>query len=152
MTIEAPVTSPAGPEPAPPPAPPSRALEVTVRTAGTVVAVLAAIFSGLLELFLTPLRFGGVPVGAVSIVAAAAANLAIAWFASAAVGRRWALGPPWAVWTLIMFFAAGTRTTEGDYLLSADNWVALVMILVGSLTFAGCMYRQILKGPPVTKQ
>jgi hypothetical protein len=148
MTLEAP------PVPAPadelPPAPPSRALELTVRSAGVAISVLAAVLTALLELFLSPLRVGGVPIG-VAVPAVVLANLAISWFAVTTVGRRWALAPPWAVWTLIMFFAAGTRTTEGDYLISGNDWVALVTILVGSLTFAIYTYKLILRRPPVTK-
>jgi hypothetical protein len=148
MTLEAPsVRSPADELP---PAPPSRALELVVRTAGLVIAVLATVLTAALEIFLTPLRLGGVPVG-IAIVVAVAANLAICWFAVTTVGRRWAVAPPWAVWTLIMFFAAGLRTTEGDYLISGEDWVALVMILVGSLAFAGYTYRMILRRPAVTK-
>jgi len=143
---------PAGAETQPPEPrkPPSRALDRTIRITGLVVAVLAAIFSGLLELFFTSLRFGGVPVG-VSIPMAVVANVAVAWFAVTTTGRRWALAPPWAVWTLMMLFAAGVRTTEGDYLISGDNWVALIMILVGSLTFAAYSYRMILRRVSVTK-
>jgi hypothetical protein len=150
MTLdEAPsLSSPADPSP---PAPPSRALELTVRTAGLVIAVVATVLTAALEIFLSPLRLGGVPIG-VAVLVAVAANLALCWFAVTTVGRRWALAVPWAVWTLIMFFAAGTRTTEGDYLISGDDWVALVMILVGSLTFAVYTYRMILRRPPVTKQ
>ncbi len=149
MTLEAPsATAPADELP---PAPPSRELELTLRIAGVVIAVLATVLTAFLELFLSPLRLGGVPTG-VAVPAVVLANLAICWFAVTTVGRRWALAPPWAVWTLIMFFAAGTRTTEGDYLISGDDWVALVMILVGSLTFAGYTYKLILRGPPVTKQ
>ena len=146
MTLEAPeVSHPA--EPAPP-AQPSRSLELVVRIAGLLVAVLATICTAVLEIFLAPLRVGGVPVG-VAIVAAVVANLAICWFAVSTVGRGWAVAPPWAVWTVIMFFAAGVRSTEGDYLISGDNWVALVMILTGSLTFAVWTYRMILRRPPV---
>jgi len=148
MTLEAPVVPPA--DPVPPPEP-SRALDLVIKAAGVVVSVLAAICSALLELFLTPLRLGGVPVG-VAIVAAVVGNLAISWFAVTTVGRVWALGPPWVIWTLIMFFAAGVRTAEGDYLLGGDNWVALVTILVGSLTFAVFTYRMILRKPPSTEQ
>jgi hypothetical protein len=149
MTIEAPaVSTPAEPLPA---APPSPALELLVRGAGLLIAVLAVVLTALLELFLTPLRLDGVPIG-VAVPVAVVANVAICWFAVTTVGRRWALAPPWAIWTLIMFFAAGTRTTEGDYLISGSDWVALVMILVGSLTFAIYTYRMILKRPPVTKQ
>jgi hypothetical protein len=149
MTLEAPpVASPTDPEP---PGPPSRALRVAIRSAGVVFSVLAAVLTAVLEIFLSPLRLGGVPIG-VAVVLAVVANWAILWFAEATVGRRWAVAPPWAVWTLIMFFAAGTRTTEGDYLISGDDWVALVMILLGSLTFAFYTYRMILRRPPVTKR
>ena len=149
MTLEAPSVSSAADEL--PPTPPSRALELTVRSAGLLISVLAVVVTALLELFLSPLRLGGVPIG-VAVPAAVVGNLAISWFAVTTVGRRWALGPPWAVWTLIMFAATGLRSPEGDYLISGDNWVALVMILVGSLTFAVYMYKMILKSAPVTKQ
>ena len=149
MTLEAPPVS--APVEESPPGPPSRALELVVRGAGVFIAVLAAVLTAALEIFLSPLRIGGVPVG-VAVLVAVAANVAISWFAVATVGRRWALAPPWAVWTLIMFFAAGLRTAEGDYLISGEDWVALVTILVGSLTFAGYTYRMILKSPPVTKR
>jgi hypothetical protein len=140
--------------PAAPPAPErkreSRALDRTIRIAGVVVAVLAAILSGVLELFYTTVRVAGVPIG-VSILMAVAGNVAIAWFAVTTAARRWALGPPWVVWTVMMLFASGFRTREGDYLVSGDDWVALVMILAGSLAFAGYAYRMILRRPPVTK-
>ena len=146
MTLEAPAPAP----PAEDPAPQRTGLDRLIKIAGVVVAVLATILSAMLELFMTPLRIGGVPIG-VAVVLAVAANYAISWFAVTTVGRRWALGPPWALWTAIMFFAAGTRTAEGDYLLSGDDWIALVMILAGSLTFAVFTYRAILRGPTVTK-
>jgi hypothetical protein len=126
-------------------------LELVIRSAGLVVALLAAVVTAFLELFLAPLRLGGVLI-AVAVPTVVVANLAISWFAVTTAGRRWALGSPWALWTLIMFFAAGLRTTEGDYLISGNDWVALVTILVGSLTFAGYTYRMILKSPPVTKR
>ena len=147
MSVEAAVETPLPSEP-----PRERpGLEKLIKVGAVTVSVLATIFSAMLELFLTPLRIGGVPIG-VAVLAAVVANLALCWFVMSTVGQRWALAPPWAVWTLIMFYAAGVRTTEGDYLLSGDNWVALVMILVGSLTFAVYTYRAILKGPAVTKQ
>jgi hypothetical protein len=149
MTLEAPSVSPTADPP--PPAPPGRALELTFRVAGVLIAVLATVLTAALEIFLSPLRLGGVPIG-VAVPAAVLANVALCWFAVTTVGRRWALAVPWALWTLIMFFAAGMRTTEGDYLISGEDWVALVMILVGSLTFAVYTYRLILKRPPVTKQ
>jgi hypothetical protein len=129
----------------------SRALDTLIKVAGVVIAIVAAVLSGFLEIFLAPLRAGGVPL-CVAILMAAVANYAIAWFAHTTVGRRWAVAPPWVIWTLLMLFAAGVRTTEGDYLIAGDNYVALVMILVGSLTFAVYAYRMILKPVAITKQ
>ena len=147
-----------------PEAPPARsAWEPIVVAGGLVVAILAAFFSGVLELFLTPLRWGDLttiwrgdaigsghgPLLGLSIVLAAVGNYAIAWFAvSTTGGRRWALGPPWALWTLLMLLAAGVRTHEGDYLLAGNDWIGLAMILVGSLTFAVYSYRMILQRLP----
>jgi hypothetical protein len=142
------VSDPEAPAPSPPRERPS--LDRAIRIAGLVIAVLAAILSGLLELFFTTLRVDGFPIGA-SILMAVVGNAAIAWFAVTTTGRRWALGPPWALWTLMMLFAAGVRTDEGDYLLGGNDYVALVMILAGSLTFAVYSYRTILKGPPAAK-
>lgn len=133
-----------------------------IRAGGVVVAVLATLVTAFLELELTTLRSGGVAnlvtggspwtgggfLVPIAIPVAIGVNLAIAWFAVTTTGRRWALGPPWALWTLIMLAAAGTRTAEGDYLLSDTNWVALVMILTGSLTYAVFSYRMILKPVP----
>ena len=150
-------------EEAQPEAPPARsAWEPIVVAGGLVVAILAAFFSGVLELFLTPLRWGDLttiwrgdaigsgsgPLLGLSILLAAVLNYAIAWFALSTTGRRWAMGPPWALWTLMMLFAAGVRTDEGDYLLGGTNWVALVMILVGSLSYAIYSYRMILRRIP----
>jgi hypothetical protein len=125
----------------------SRALDFVLRVAGVVISLLATILTAMLELFLTPLRLGGVPVG-VSIVLAAVANPAIAWFAVTTTERRWALAPPWALWTVLMLAASGVRTNEGDYLIAGDDWVALVTILVGSLAFALYAYRMILGRRP----
>jgi hypothetical protein len=116
---------------------------MAVRAGGLLVVVPATVVTAVAEFFLTPLRIGGVPTG-VAIPFAAAANWALSWFALHTTGRRWAMGVPWALWTLIMLFAAGVRKDEGDYLLGGNDWVALVMILVGSLSFAVHAYRVIL--------
>ena len=123
----------------------SKVFDPLLRIAGGVLAVLATVLSAVLELFLAPLRLGGILVG-VAVVLAVVANAAIGWFAVYTVGRRWALAPVWGLWTVLMFFGVGMRTDEGDYLVSADNWVGLVTVLAGSLTFASYGYRLILRG------
>ena len=125
---------------------PDPRLGPVLAVAGLVVAILATVVTAAAELYLTPLRIGGVPIG-VGVVFAAVANWGLGWFAVTTTGRRGALAAPWALWTLIMLFAAGVRTREGDYLLSGNDWIALVMILIGSLSFAVYAYRLILTRP-----
>jgi hypothetical protein len=126
-----------------------RPLDLIIRVAGWIISIVAVILTGVLELFCTPVRAFGVPIG-VSILMALVANPAIAWFAVTTTGRRSALAPPWIIWTIMMLFATGYRTAEGDYLVAGNDWVALVMILVGSLAFAVYSYRMILtRRPPI---
>jgi hypothetical protein len=128
-----------------PPRPGSRGmLDALIRLGGLAVALAATVVTAVLELYLTPLRLAGVPVPA-AVVAAIAANVAIAWFAVETTGRRWALAPPWALWTVLMLLATGVRTREGDQLVAGDDWMALVMILLGSLAFGVYGYRLVLR-------
>ena len=145
MTISDTQAAPPAPDAAAPAD--DRTLDLIIRVAGWVLSVVAVILSGLLELFFTPLRVFGVPVGA-SILLALVANPAIAWFAVTTTRRRSAVAPPWIIWTIMMLVATGYRTPEGDYLVSGDDWVALVMVLVGSLAFAVYSYRMILRSRP----
>ena len=117
-----------------------------IRALGILVSVLATVVTAVTELYLTPLRLGGVPIW-VAVIFAAVANWGLAWFAVRSTGRRWPAGVPWALWTVIMLWAAGAKTAEGDYLISGTDWVALVMILVGSLSFAVYAYRLIMRRP-----
>jgi hypothetical protein len=127
----------------------SRVAEPAMWVAGVLIVLVATVVTAVAELYLTPVRVAGVPVG-VAVPFAAAANWALAWFAVTTTGRRWTLGLPWVLWTMLMLFAAGARTREGDYLLGGSDWVALVMILAGSLTFAVYAYRAILRRPVVS--
>jgi hypothetical protein len=146
LTLEAPVEAPApdGPAPARP------VLDALIAAGGLLVAIAATLVTAVLELFTTTLRVGGVPIGA-TVLIAAAANWAIGWFAIHTVKRTWAILPPWGLWTVTMFFAATWRTTEGDYLVAGDDWVALVSILSGSAAFLAYAYRAILRSSTVTK-
>ncbi|WP_306204229.1 hypothetical protein [Actinoplanes sp. RD1] len=138
----------AAPEQVPPR--PRPGLERLVRVAGVIVSLAAAACSAVLEIFLTPLRVGGVLTG-VAVLAAVVVNWALCWFALTTTGRRWSVAPPWALWTLIMFLAVGTGRPEGDRLVAGNDWIALITVLAGSLSFAVYTYRLILKGPTVTK-
>ncbi|GAA1588748.1 hypothetical protein [Actinoplanes couchii] len=136
-----------------------------ISIAGLVVTVVATLLTAFLELSLSSLRTGAVGAvldgdspysGAgsavpVAVLVAIGANLALGWFVVTTTGRRAALGLPWALWTLVMLMAAGSRTPEGDFLLSEENWVSVVTILAGSLTFAVHAYKLILRPPTVSR-
>ncbi|MFG3418411.1 hypothetical protein ACIBTZ_07935 [Micromonospora sp. NPDC049460] len=138
------------PEESAPPPPPGRSrllLDLALRVAGGLVAVLGGVLTGVLELLLATLRVGGQLIG-LSVVLAVAANIALSWFAHEAVGRRWAVALPALPWFVLMAVAA-VRTTEGDLLVAGDNWVGLAMIVAGAMTFAVMGFRQVLAPPPV---
>ncbi|KOX04129.1 hypothetical protein ADK66_27620 [Micromonospora sp. NRRL B-16802] len=121
-------------------------LDLGLRLTGGIVAVVAGVVTGVLELLLATFRIGGQLVG-VSVVLAIGANIALSWFAHEAVGRRWAVALPAVPWFALMAVAA-VRTSEGDLLLAGDNWVGLAMIVAGAMTFAVMGFRQILAPPP----
>ena len=125
-----------------------RRLDAGLRLAGGLISVVAAVVTGLLEIGLSSLRVGGTLIG-VSVPVAVAANLALAWFAHRTVGAKWAVALPWVAWTALMFLAAGFRTTEGDHLFYGENWVALPLVLFGSVAFGGYLYRLILSSTPL---
>ncbi|WP_319459439.1 hypothetical protein [Micromonospora sp. RTP1Z1] len=136
-------------EPAAPPARPQPALDLALRVAGGLIAVLAGLLSAVLELLLATVRVGGQLVG-VSVLVAIGAGIALSWFAHETVGTRWAVVLPALPWFALMAVAS-VRTTEGDLLVSGDNWVGLVMIVAGAMTFAVMGFRQIL-APPSRQQ
>lgn len=148
MTLPVASMSTAPQETVPPPSGPSRRLlDLALRIAGGLVAVLAGTLTAVLELLLATLRVGGHLIG-VSVLVAIAANIALSWFAHEAVGRRWAVVLPATPWFVLMSVAA-VRTAEGDLLVTGDNWVGLAMIVAGAMTFAVMGFRQILAPPPV---
>ncbi|WP_204033638.1 hypothetical protein [Micromonospora qiuiae] len=122
-----------------------RWVDLGLRTAGGLVAVVAAAVTAVLELLLAPLRIGGYLTG-VAVLVAVVANIALSWFAVEAVGRRWAVALPALPWVVIMVVAAD-RTAEGDVLL-VGNWVGLTLVVAGAMTFAVVAFRSIVAPPP----
>ena len=142
------MTSEYAPPPVTPDRSPSRAADLALRTTGGVVAVVAALVTGVLELLLAYLRIGGVLIG-VAVPLTLVANYLLARFAVAAVGRRWAIALPALTWFLLMVVAA-SPTEEGDLLLTG-SWVGLLMLIGGSVTFAVVAFRMIMQGPRVPR-
>ncbi|MFU8871944.1 hypothetical protein [Micromonospora sp. SL4-19] len=149
------------PPPAAPPAPSGRA-DVALRVAGGVVAFWAGALAALLDLIFATwawevvkgLHGGpakavvGIVLGVGGIAAVVVLTVLLSWFARTAVGTRWAgalAALPWVV----VAFAGGVRTTEGDLALSGDNVIGLGMIMAGAITFAVMGFRQIVVPPAV---
>ncbi|MDG4793858.1 hypothetical protein [Micromonospora sp. WMMD1082] len=122
-----------------------RPVDIGLRAAGGAVAVVAAVATAVLELLLAPLRIGGHLVG-VAVLVAVVANIALSWFVVETVGRRWAVALPALPWVVIMV-AAADRTSEGDVLL-VGNWVGLILVVAGAMTFAVMAFRSILAPAP----
>jgi hypothetical protein len=121
--------------------------DLLLRVAGLVVAVLAAAVSALIEVFMVPLRVGGVLIG-LSLVLAVVGNVTLVWFTYRVTGWPWAVALPALAWFAV-FLPASDRTTEGDLLLTGDNWVGITTILCGSIAFAiGAGRLILLRRPP----
>ena len=120
---------------------------------GLVLAVLLAVALAVLEAFLAPLRvsdlgFSGPGEGNVRIplalVLALVTNPLLGWFAFTTTGRRFAALLPAGAWCVVWILAAG-RTTEGDLLITNDNWVGLLTLFTGPIAFAIGIYVTVLR-------
>ncbi|MEV8513956.1 hypothetical protein [Dactylosporangium sp. NPDC051484] len=113
-------------------------LDVVITVAGLIVATLLAAALAIIEALYSPLRIGGVRVP-VSLLMALVTNPLLGWFAYVTTGRRFAAILPAAAWCVIWFRAAD-RTSEGDMIITNDNWVGLLTLIVGPLAFAIGIY------------
>jgi hypothetical protein len=134
-----------GPSTPPEPAPGAET-DLAWRVGGLVVAVVAALMSALIEVFLVPLRIGDVLIG-LSVVLAIAGNLVLVWFTYRVTGWLWAVALPALVWFAV-FLPAADRTAEGDLLLTGDNPVGIMTIFGGSLALAIGVARLLVHRPP----
>jgi hypothetical protein len=139
-------TTAAGTDPAlkpeTPPAAWRRPVDLAMRIVGFVVALALTVLTAAFEAYLTPLYWGEhrLPV---SVVAAVVVNVGLIWFTVEVTGRRLSVAAIAVVW-VVMMGVASTRTGEGDLVLTDNNWVGIVTMLAGSLTYAVAGYRLVL--------
>lgn len=129
----------------PPPAAPApwlRWVDLGLRILGFVVAVCLTVLTAAFEVFLSSLHWNEYRLP-VSVVAAVVVNAGLIWFTVAVTGRRLPVAAIAVLWVAIMVVAS-SRRTEGDLLLTDTNWVGIVMMLAGSLTYAVAGYRLVL--------
>ncbi|NUT31737.1 MAG: hypothetical protein HOV79_01555 [Hamadaea sp.] len=109
-------------------------MEIILRIAGAVVAVVLGAVTGVYEVFYSNLRIGAVLMPAAMLVAFGV-NVALTRFCWYAVGTRWAPVLAIVPWVAVMI-AGVTKRTEGDWLVLPDNWAGALMILAGMAGFA----------------
>jgi hypothetical protein len=114
-------------------------LDLGLKVAGTIVAVLLATLVGIYGTFLTPFRIGTALVP-VSLLIAGGGIVAAVWIAYQTTGNRFLALLPCLAWLIIAFISA-LPTRDGDLVLLGNNWVAYVHLLVGLITAAACAYR-----------
>ena len=121
-------------------------LRTALRIAGGALVVWLAALCALLEVFFTPLRLGGVR-APVSLLLVVLVNLGLPLLARWLTQSRRAALLPGLVWfVLVLFFAGGT--SEGDIALAGNDWAALTLLLLGSVTAATGGYVALSAGPP----
>ncbi|MEV0564640.1 hypothetical protein [Dactylosporangium sp. NPDC050588] len=142
-----------GGEEAPKPEVAGGSLDIVITIGGLVVAVLLAVALAVFEAFLAPLRLSDLGLSGpgksnmripLALVLALVTNPMLGWFAFTTTGRRFAALLPAGAWCVVWILAAG-RTTEGDLLITNDNWVGLLTLFAGPLAFAIGIYVTALR-------
>jgi hypothetical protein len=140
------------PEPAAPPPARSRFTlspraaahaDIAITVAGLLVSALLGAALALIEAFYSPLRVHGVRVP-VSLVMALVTNPLLGWFAYTTTRHRLAALLPAATWCVVWILSAG-KTSEGDLIITQDNWVGLLTLFAGPLAFAIGIYVSTLR-------
>jgi hypothetical protein len=128
----------------PPPPAPVEPVATWVRVGGIVVGCAGAALLAIVGAFLTPFRIGGVlvPISLPLVVFGIAGLLQ---FTRITAGPGLLAVLPGVVW-LLLTLVLSSATTEGDIVLSQANWVAIVYLLLGTVTTGVVAYRMIL--PP----
>ncbi len=116
-----------------------------LRLAGTVTGVLLGLATGVWDVFLSPLRAGGVPLP-VSPLLAVLGNLGLVWFTYRVTGGKGLALLPGLAWFAIMVVGAG-RTTEGDVPMPGNDYMGLLAVLLGAVAWGVGAYRLIVPRP-----
>jgi len=116
-------------------------MELFLRIAGTALGLLGGFLTALWEIFLSPVSAGGVL--PVAPVLAIVGNVALVWFTKRVTGHNGLTMLPGLVWFVTMF-AGARRTTEGDLLITGNDWPGLVALLTGAAAYGLTAYRLLL--------
>jgi Flp pilus assembly protein TadB len=124
----------------------TRSWETLTRLGGGVLVVWLTVLAAVCEAFLVPLRMAGVRIP-VALLLAVAGNLTLPWLARWLSRSRMMTMLPALLWFLVILVLAG-GTTEGDVVLAGNDWVALTLLLFGSVAAAAGAYFALLGREP----
>jgi hypothetical protein len=116
--------------------------EPAYKIAGTVVGVGLGAMSAIWEVMVSPMHvtIGGAIVRVpLATLLAIAGNVGLVWFMRTVTGMLSLAVLPGLAWFAVMF-AASTKTSEGDLLITGDNWVGVATILLGAVAWAAAAY------------
>lgn len=83
-----------------------------------------------------------------ALLLAVVGNIAIVFFTHRMTGRVGLSMIPAVGW-LAVIVLAGRRTAEGDLLITGENWVGVLLMLLGSLAWAAGAYWLIVRAPRI---
>jgi hypothetical protein len=121
-----------------------------LRVGGVLVGAGLALASAIWETVLSPLHahIGGVSFRLpLAVVLAVAGNVAILLFTYYVTGRMGLALLPAVVWIAVIVMA-GRRTGEGDLLITGNNWVGVLLVLFGSVSWAVAAYWLAIRHGP----
>jgi hypothetical protein len=124
----------------------ARAMNRTLKVAGTVVGLLGGFLTAVWEIFLSPLYAGAVPLP-VSPVLAIVTNLALVWFVKRVTTSTGLSLLPGVVWIVTMIPGL-VETRPENVLIPSNDYMGLAAVLLGAATWALTAYRQLLFRPP----
>jgi hypothetical protein len=117
--------------------------------AGLVIGIGLAAVTAFWEALLTPLHatvFGALIRLPIAPIVALVGNVAIFGGGRFVTGRTGLAIVPAVAW-FVVIFAAGNRTSEGDLLITGNNWVGVVTILLGAVGWVAGAYYFVFRRP-----
>jgi hypothetical protein len=116
--------------------------ERVLRIAGVLVGAGLALVSAVWEAVLSPMyaHIGHATFRLpLAVVLAVVGNVTILLFTFYVTGRMAFALLPAVVWIAVIVMA-GRRTSEGDLLITGTNWVGVLLVLLGSVSWAVAAY------------
>lgn len=129
-----------------PPARPRRGVDLVWRIVGGIAATWGGAVFAALEVFLVPLRIGGVR-APITLLLVVVSNLVLMAFARRATGNRLVALFPGLAWFVVTIVFSG-QTVEGDTVLLGGDWVPMVLLLVGAASIAVGAYLLVVPRRP----